>query len=289
VTRELREAGSNLREAGADVRRAGMNVREAGEDVLEAGQAGVAAARHVVGTASEQLEEAAEAARKRAGAVTVQLRSRLRFVPALLREGVRRGVEALEATGVRALVSVIQAGTNALGATAGYVREIVPRRRVQRQALEQLVVEQLAWAHVATEAYERAVGDTEDRELRMQLVRFKLETIQHAETLIELLREIGGRVPSEERALPPPRVPGQPGNGARGAAAARQGLAHALTVAVQSAEGWRALYRIAIWAEADRIAEAILRAAEAVGSQPAEQVEFLRRALLEKTVEAVLA
>ncbi|MCI4351756.1 MAG: hypothetical protein L3K15_09640, partial [Thermoplasmata archaeon] len=41
--------------------------------------------------------------------------------------------------------------------------------------------------------------------------------------------------------------------------------------------------------EQDRLAEAILRANEAVGSGPDEQVEFLRQALLDKTVESVLA
>ena len=170
---------------------------------------------------------------------------------------------------------------------ADYVSELAPRRRVQRRALEQLIVEMLGWAHAGTEAYDWTASETEDQGLRVRLVRCKLQTIRHGETLALLLREIGGSVPGEERATPPPVVDGR--NGARGPAAVRQGLAHTLTIAVQGAEGWKALQRIASWAEPDRIGHAILRAGEAVGNEPEEQLAFLRETLLDETVEAVLA
>jgi len=68
----------------------------------------------------------------------------------------------------------------------------------------------------------------------------------------------------------------------------REGLGYALTVAVQSAEGWRALDCIATWAEPEAVSEAILRASASVGAEPEEQVTFLRQALLDETVESVL-
>jgi hypothetical protein len=318
VQREFRAAGTELRQARADVRRASTNVRQAGENVLQAGEAGMSAAREaaeaagarvgrVAGKATRRVGEAAEIARERvsevadvarermgeaaidAGRAAVEVAEQLLHLPELVREGARRSVELVETAGTRAVVGVIQAGTKVLSKAADYVSELSPRRRVQRQALEQLVIEQITWAHAGTEAYDRTVDETEDTGTRMRLVRFKLQTIKQAEALSELLREIGGRLPPEEEAPPPPIVPGRNGHHARGPAAARHGLAHGLTIAVQSAEGWRALNRIGALAEQDRVAEAILRVSEAVGSEPDEQVEFLRQALLEKTVESVLA
>jgi len=317
VQREFREARIELRQARADVRRATTNVRQAGENVLEAGEAGVSAAREAASAAGERVGrmaskatrrvgEAADAARERvsevseaarervgeaaieAGRAAVEVGAQLLHLPELVREGARRGVELVETAGTRAVVGTIQAGRRVLGKAADYVSELTPRRRVQRQALEQLVIEQITWAHAGAEAYDRTVDETDDVSMRIRLVRFKLQMIKQGEALTELLRAIGGRLPAEEQA-PPPTIPGRDGRHGRGPAAARQGLGHALTIAVQSAEGWRALNRIAALAEQDRLGEAILRASEAVGSEQEEHVEFLREALLEKTVESLLA
>src|SRR5262249_14414570 len=208
-------------------------------------------------------------------------------IPDFVREGARLGREVLETSGARAVVSVIETGTKVLSKAAEYVSELAPRRRVRQAALETLVVEQLRWAHAGTEVYDRTVEETKDVETRMALVRFKLQTIKQAETLTELLREIGGRVPAEEKVPPTPSVPGDDGHAPRGPAVARQGIALALTVATQTAEGWRALNRIAAWAEPEKTAQAILRASESVGSEPDTQVEFLRDALLERTLRFV--
>jgi hypothetical protein len=306
VHREFRAAGEELSQVRIDVRRAGTNVREAGERVLQAGEASMAAAREaaqaagervgkVANQATRRVGEAAEVARERVGEVAidagraaVEVGAQLLNLPELVREGARRSVEMVETAGARAVVSMIHGGTRVLSAAAGYVSELTPRRRVQRQALEQLVIEQLTWAHEGTEVYDRTVDETEDTQMRLQLVRFKLQMIKQAEALTELLREIGGSLPAEEEEASPPAAPGRSERRARGLAA-RQGLAHALTIAVQSAEGWRALDRIAAWAEQDRVANAIVRASESVGGEPAEQVEFLRQALLHKTVDLVLA
>jgi hypothetical protein len=84
----------------------------------------------------------------------------------IFRDGARRGREAIESTGARAMLSVIQTGTSMLSAAAGYVSELVPLRRVRHAALEQLIVEQLRWAHAGTEAYDRTVPETGDPKLR---------------------------------------------------------------------------------------------------------------------------
>src|SRR5262249_15061344 len=101
-----------------------------------------------------------------------------------------------------------------------------PRRRVRQATLETLVVEQLRWAHAGTEAYDRTVEETKDVETRMALVRFKLQTIKQAETLTELLREIGGRGPAEGEG---PRTTAmrradlrQPGRGSRSPSPSRR-------------------------------------------------------------------
>jgi hypothetical protein len=300
--RGMRAAQRNLGQARSDMRRFGTNVRQAGEKVMQAGEA---AARGAAELASEGIEQATGVARRRigdaaeragdrlgeaaieAGRTAVGLGAQIFHLPELVREGARLGVEAVETAGTRAVVSMIHAGTKALNVAADYVSEIAPRRRVQRRALEELIIEMLGWAHAGTEAYDWTASGTEDQGLRVRLVRYKLQTIRHGETLTLLLREIGGSVPSEERGTPPPVVGRR--DGARGPAAVRQGIAHALTVAVQSAEGWKALERIATWAEPDRIGQAIVRAGEAVGHELQEQLDFLRETLLDETVEAVLA
>ena len=299
----LTRAGRRLGAAQRDAQRATTNLYRAGENVLGAGEAGVAAAREVVGearrrvadVAATRVTEATETARDRAselaieaGRSAVDVGSQILALPELVREGARRGVEAIEETGARAVVSVIDAGTKVLNAAAEYVSELAPRRRVRRNQLEQFILEQLHWAHTGTEAYDRTVDEAEKGDLRTDLVRFKLHTIKQAEALAELLRSIGGRVPSEEAASPRPSVPRRNGHRARGRVAVREGLGHALTVAVQSAEGWRALNRIATWAENDDVSKAILRASASVGAEPEEQVTFLRQALLDKTVESIL-
>ena len=245
--------------------------------------------------AAERVTEVADTARDRASEIAVEagrsavgLGSQILGLPELVREGARRGRETIETTGARAVVSVIDTGAKLLNAAAGYVSELSPRRRVRRAELGQFVVEQLHWAHTGTEAYDRTADEAEDVQLRADLVRFKLQTIKQAEALTELLRSIGGRVPPEEAASPPPSVPGRDGHRARRRVAVREGLGYALTVAVQSAEGWRALDCIATWAEPDAVSEAILRASASVGAEPEEQVTFLRQALLDETVESVL-
>jgi len=270
-----------------------MSVGAAGEDVLQAGQAGIEAVRQVATTAADRAGEAAsdvaETARDRLGEAALEATRTVVNLPDMVRESARRGVELVESASARAVVTVIHAGTKALHAAAEYVNDLAPRRRVDRRALRELVVEQLQWAHAGSEAYDRAVDDSDDMQLRMQLVRCKLETIKEAETLRDLLHAVGGNVPSEERTAPPPTIPGDDGPRTRGPATARQGLAHALTIATQSAEGWRALGHIALSAEPDTVAEAIARASTAVGSTPQDHVAFLRAALLEETVDFVLA
>jgi hypothetical protein len=255
IQREFSSARMNLDAAASEARRAGERVGAAGEDVLQAGQAGLEAVRRVAtsaaGRASEAASDAAETTRKRLGAAAVDATRTVVSLPEMVRDSARRGVELVESASARAVVSVIHAGTKALHVAAEYVNELAPRRRVDRRALRELVVEQLRWAHAGSEAYDRAVDDSDDMRLRMQLVRCKLETIKEAETLRDLLHAVGGNVPSEER-TPPPTVPGEDGPRTRGPAAARQGLAHALTIATQSAEGWRVLGRIALAAEPTR-------------------------------------
>jgi hypothetical protein len=159
------------------MRRAGTNVREAGTDVLEAGRAGVEAVRHVADAARERIGEAAsdvtEAARERVGEIAADVAIRagrtargvgaqITSLPDAVRERARRGVELVESASARAAVSVIQAGTKVLSAAAEYVDELVPWHRIDRRALEELVSEQLRWAHAGTEAYDRAVSEIDD-------------------------------------------------------------------------------------------------------------------------------
>ncbi|HJQ85092.1 MAG TPA: hypothetical protein VKA21_13495, partial [Candidatus Binatia bacterium] len=256
----------------------------------EAGQAGITAA----GDAAAEL---ASGATERGGEVAIEVRRTakdlretvLGSLPAIVRETTRRSVEAIEETGARAAVSVIDTGTKMLSAAADYVSELAPRRRVRHEALEDVVTELLRWVHLGTEALDRTIDETPEVETRTQLVRFKMQTIKQAEILTVLLTDVGGRVPAEERATPAPSTPPRRAERARSVAAERQGLGHALTVAVQVADGWRALDRIAASAARDRISQAIQRARELAGSQPEEQVTFLQQALVDATVRMVLA
>jgi len=271
--------------------------------VLEAGEAGIDLARESAAEAGERMNRATSTARRRFEETTERVgetatdaaRSaagvgvQLLHLPALVRQGARRTVERAEEAGARAVVSAIKVGTRALNRAADYVSELAPRRRVQRKPLADVLVEELRWAHEAVEAYDRTAELTESAELRMRIVRVKLQAIKHGETLSQLVRAVGASVPTEERMPPPPIVPGRDVHEARSPAALRESLAHALTIAVQIAEGWRALGRISTWAEQDQIADAIMRARTSVGEEPEEHVEFVRDALLEATVETVLA
>lgn len=313
---QMREARENLGQAGENALRFGANLREASGNVLEAGTVGAELARDAASRASERLAnmaeqagerlgDAAERAGERLSDVAGQARERvgdtarsarrgavgigiqLLHLPQTVRQAAQRSVETVENAGTRAVVSVLHAGTRVMKTAAELVGELAPRRRADRRALEDLVAEQLRWAHTGSEAFDRAAADNDDDETRVRLVRGKLQMIRQAEVLTQLLRDIGGSVPAEEKTAPPP-APAVASNGARGPAAARQGLGYALTAAVQNAEGWRALAQIAAWAAPDGVADAMTRATVAVGEEPREQVEFLREALLQTTCEAVL-
>jgi hypothetical protein len=284
MRRRLRGARADLGDALKDIHRARASVRRAGENVREAGEAGVSVARAAAGAAGEHVGLVAGSARERAGKVAidagraaVDVGAQLLHLPDLVREGARRSVEMAEEAGTRAVVGVIQAGTRMLSAAAGYVSELTPHRRVRREALEEIVVEQITWARAAAEAYDRTVKEIADGGTRTRLVRFKLQAIKQAEALTELLHELGGRVPSGEA----PIGLGRDGRRAR--------LAHALTISTQSAEGWKALAQIAALAEQDDLAEAIACAAEAVADDPDDRVDFLRGAVRDETIQSVLA
>jgi hypothetical protein len=312
----MRELRTNVAQAGENVRRIGVNLRQATSNVLEAGStvpelareaASVAGERlgRVASRAGERFEDAASEAGERLGEVASEARERvgarardasraalgvglqLTNLPELVRERAWRGVEAVEHVGARAVVSMIHAGTRVLQTAAELVSEMSPRRRVNRHALEELLVEQLRWAHAGTEAFDRAAAEIDDDDTRVRVVRCKLQTIRQAEILGRLLHDVGGSVPPEEKASPPP-APARSEHGARGPWAVREALAHALTIAVQLAEGWRALTRVATWVEPEKIAEALERALGSVGEVPQESVEFVHDALLDATVHAVL-
>lgn len=291
---------SNLGRAGKNVRRIGANLRQASGHVLEVSGAVPELAREAASVASERLGEVASRGGERLGEVASEARERLTQraleargmgirllrLPDLLREVARRGVETLGTTGMRVVASMLQAGTRGMKTARLYVGELGLRRRVDHRALEDLVVEHLRWAHAGVDAIDRATAEVEEDEMRMRLVRCKLQTIRQAETLTQLLRDLGARIPVEERGTPP--TPAIIRNGTRGPAAARQGLAYVLTIAMQNAEGWRALRRIGALAASEAVAEAITRATGSVGRDPDEQVQFVRAALLETTLQTVL-
>jgi hypothetical protein len=284
MRRRLRGARADLGDALENIRRARASVRRAGESVREAGEAGVSVAREAAGEAGERVSLAAGSARERAsqvaidaGRAAVDVGAQLLNLPELVREGARRSVEMAEEAGTRAVVGVIQAGTRMLSAAAGYVSELTPHRRVRREALEEIVLEQITWARAAAEAYDRTVKEMSNTATRTRLVRFKLQAIRQAEALTELLHELGGRVPSGEA---PTRL-GRDGRRAR--------LAHALTISTQSAEGWKALAQIAALAEQDDLAEAIACTADALADDPDDRVDFLRGAVRDETIQSVLA
>jgi hypothetical protein len=192
----------------------------------------------------------------------------------------------VEEAGTKAVATVLHTGSRVLEVAADYMSELTPRRRVNRAALERLVIEQMGWAQTGTALYDRIIGEVPDDETRVRLVRCKLQTIRQTEALAMLLRRIGGTMPSRERlaTVEFPHANGGPDSEAR-----RHHVAEAYTVAVNGAEGWRALGRIAALAESDHVADAIMQATEAVGREPDTQLDVLRETLLRVTVEAVLA
>jgi hypothetical protein len=291
-----REIEINVGQAGENVRRIGVNARQAAGNVGEAGAAAAALAREAAGQAVEAATDVAGQAVQAAGEAVERLPRQvgeqaesatgtLLSLPGLVRKGAQRGREAVEQAAAGAAVSILQTGTRVLGAAAEYLTEVSPRRRTDRKALEEVLREQLGWATTAIEAYDRCVADIDEDMLRTRLVRAKLEAVKEAERLTELLQRLGTHVPAAEQQAPPDATAAARGGGP---AAARQGLAHALTVAVQRAEGWRALARIAPMMRAEDMADATMTLTEAVANRPDEEVELLRETLLERTVDYVL-
>jgi hypothetical protein len=291
-----REVQINVEQAGENLRRIGVNARQAVGNVGEAGQAAAGIAREAAGQAVQAASEVAGQAVQAAGEAVERLprqvgeqaesaTSSLLGLPGLVRKGAQRGREAVEQAAAGAAVSLLQTGTRVLGAAAEYLTEVSPRRRTDRKALEDVLREQLGWANTAIEAYDRCVPDIDEDELRTRLVRAKLEAVKESERLTELLQRLGARVPFAEQQAPPDATATGDGGGP---AAARQGLAYALTVAVQRAEGWRALARIAPMMRAEDMADATMALAETVADRPDEEVEFLRQTLLQRTLDYVL-
>ena len=303
------ELRTNVRQTGEDLRAAGQDLSEAGGAAAALVRQAASEAPELVGevleTARERASEAANAVSERAsgaanvvaqvgqraarsaGRTAVEITAQALSLPERVRESARRSLELVEEAGTQIVSSVLNVGSRALSKAVDYVNEIVPRRRVRHQALEQLVLEQLAWVQCTTEALERSAGEIVDDQLRMQLVRSKLQAIRHIETLSQLLGAVGGRMraPDEMPRVRPATVngAGHPGNGR-----VCHDLASAFSAAVQGAEGWRALAQISALAEPERISEALGRACEVVGREPDEQVDLLREALTNRTVESVL-
>jgi hypothetical protein len=96
-----------------------------------------------------------------------------------------------------------------------------------------------------------------------------------------VIRAVGGSVPADDR-LPEVAPVTAPADGARPV------LAAALSIAEHTAASWQAIAEIGAAAEDDAVAEALIQAAEAVGAEPREMVEFLRERLVHETVESVL-
>jgi hypothetical protein len=274
-----------------------IRLRAAAAHAREAGEASLDAARHAATLAGDTLDAAADEARDRvrdaseevgrsvveAGRMAAGIRiGDLRHV---VGRGARRSIAAVERAGSRAVVSVIDAGTRVLGRAADLVAELSPRRRANHAGLTQILGDHLGWANAAVDAYDRAATEVADRTARIRLVRLRLEAASQAEALGELLVALGHRVPTAGRAqkLPPGHT-----DGARGPAAERQILAYALTAAVQNAEGWRALRVVAASTESDRIADALSSAVSSVGDAAEMQLDFLRGALLTRTLDTAL-
>ena len=88
-------------------------------------------ARRRIGIARRHARRAGANIRRNARPAAGGLGARIVRLPELIRERARRSIEALETTGARAVVSVIDRGTEVLSTAAEYVSEIVPRRRVR--------------------------------------------------------------------------------------------------------------------------------------------------------------
>jgi hypothetical protein len=314
VRREAAEVRDRVYEAGRQVQRAGeasaQNLGRAGTKLRKAGEASVDLARETAQLAGvraseaaeqarERLTEATETARERVGDVVgkaqetvadtavdlgrkaVQMTVKLLTLPIRVRARARQGAEVMEEAGTRVVSSVLHTGSKVLDLAADYVAELTPRRGVNRAALERLLVEQLAWARLGAEVFDRAAAAIEDDVGRVRLVRGKLQLVRQQELLAMLVRAVGGSVPSDDR-MPEVTPVGLPDDGSRAA------LAAALSVAEHAATSWQAIEQIGASAEDDEVAEALVRAAESVGPEPHGQVEFLRERVALATVESVL-
>jgi hypothetical protein len=274
-----------------------IRLRAAAEHAREAGEAGLDAARVAATFAGERLDAAAGEARERvrdasegvgrsvAEAGRMAAGVGIRDLRRVVGRGARRSIAAVERAGSRAVVRVIDAGTRVLGAAADLVADLSPRRRANHAGLEQVLVDHLGWANAAAEAYDRAATEVADGTTRVRLVRLRLEAASQAEALGELLAALGRTAPTEERAPVPKRADA---DGAQGPAAERHALACALTAAVQNAEGWRGLGAVAASAESDRIADALSSAVTSVGDAAEMPLDFLRGALLTRTLDTAL-
>ena len=294
-TRRRRRSRRRARAATAHGVR--IRLREAAAHAREAGEAGLDAAREAASVAGETLDAAADEARDRvrdasedvgrsvAEAGRMAAGVGIGDLRRVVGRGARRSMAAVERAGSRAVVSVIDAGTRVLGAAADFVADLSPRRRANHAGLGQVLGDHLGWANAAAEAYDRAATEIADRPTRVRLVRLRLEAASQAEALGELLAALGRTVPTEERA--PVLAPADT-DGARGPAAERQVLAYALTAAVQNAEGWRALRAVAAATESDRIADALSCAVTSVGDAAEMPLDFLRGALLTRTLDTAL-
>jgi hypothetical protein len=216
------------------------------------------------------------------------LTARAIALPERVRERARRSLDLLEEASTQIVGSVLDAGSRALNAAADYVSEVVPQRRVRRPALEGLAAEQVAWARCTIETLEQSASQIDDDALRVELLRAKLQTVRHAETATQLLEELRGRTREGDEM---PRVQPVSVHGAGGPeeGRARHDLASALSAAIQHAEGWRALMRVAAAGEPERVTAALGRACEAVGREPENLVDLLLNALVQRTVDAMLA
>jgi hypothetical protein len=239
------------------------------------------------GETASAVAQTAQQAAVTAGRTAVELTSQALNLPDRVRASARRSLDVLEDAGTQIVVTMLNAGSRALNAAADYVNDIVPRRRVRRAGLEQLLLEQMAWTQTATDALERSASEIDDDGLRVRLVRCKLQAIRQGETLTQLIGAIGGGMREPERM---PRVRPVGIDGARGPdeGRVRHDLARALSIAVQQAEGWKALAEVAALAEQEGVATALGRACETVGTEPQEQIDLLQEALLQRTVEAAV-
>jgi len=308
----------DIRTARENVGDAGTRLGEAGSELATAARSGMKAARHAAAAVQDQVqdtvagvaervqdgmdtvrERASDAQERVADAATdaqemiTEVGAQVADLPDLVREGARRiesvlpetvvegarrGIQAVEDVGARFVGALLARSSLILGIAADYVGRLAARRPADRPALERLLREQLECAQQAATAFDRAVAEIEDAEARKRLVRFRLQAVKQTELLTELLATV--RRNANGTAHP---------RGARPEERTRRTLTDAFLVAERCAENWQALARVATAIESGDVAEDLWRTCGSVGSEPEEQVEFLRDALRAETVQAVLA